>query len=83
MKAKFLPPREYEDTQYVLGSDIECFHGKRFRNKFSKMYSGSTGIVVPKRHPSHGQKSDQFGIYYWDYERFAKAILDRTPTYFD
>lgn len=79
---KYGPNKEYQ-TPYVLGKDIRKLHGKKWSEKFSKLYYGSTGMVISANDSSHGEKKDQFGIYEWDYSRFADQIDFGTPTYFD
>jgi hypothetical protein len=83
-ETKRLTAREYDGIHYVLGSDIVKFHGKKWAKKYTDVAGpGNTGIIVPANHPSHKKRKYQFGIYMWDYERFADVVDFGTPTYFD
>ena len=86
MKAKIVKQasaRHFDDIPYVLESDIKEIHGKSAHKKFCEALRGSTGVLVPANHKSHGLKKQQFGIYYWDYERFLNQIERGIQTYFD
>lgn len=81
---KRLSPRNYNGIEYILGSDIRKFHGKMWTERWSKLFGvGNTGLVIPAGDPSHKKKTNQFGIYYHDYIRFANLLDYNIPTYFD
>jgi len=54
--------------------EVQAYLGARFMEKFNDWIAGQTCPVLP------GGKT---GFYKWDVERFADAILERKPTYFD
>jgi hypothetical protein len=83
MEIKLYPPRTYEDLTYVLWEDIINQHGKRIANKISEELRGSTCGSVPEFYKNGKIKKYNMAIYYWDYERFAKKVINNTPTYFD
>ncbi len=82
-KPKALPARIFQDIPYVLAKDILRFHGKKWSDKFSKEFCGSTGIVVPANDPSHNLSKEQFGIYYWDYENIRDYLNRGFPYFWD
>ncbi len=80
---KILRSRSFDSIEYVLFSDIDKFHGKKWAKRFGKLLFGSTCVLVPAGDPSHKQKKEQIGIYYWDYVRFRDLIDKKRPTYWD
>lgn len=80
-----LKSRIYLKTKlsYVLFEDIKNHHGDAWAKKFGKLIYGSTGTIIPANDSSHNLPTVQFGIYSWDYHRFADQIDFKKPTYFD
>jgi hypothetical protein len=83
-KVKRLEPRVYQNIEYVLWKDIVKFHCKKWSNKYNKAAGpANTCIVVPANDPSHWLPTEQIGIYYHDYKRFADVVDYNNPTYWD
>ena len=82
-KSNRLAPRMFHDIEYVLGEDIQNFHGKIWTKKYDKAAGVNTCMIVPANDPSHEKPEEQIAIYYWDYTRFADLVDFNKPTYWD
>ena len=81
---KRLKPRNYSGISYVLYQDILKLHGKKWTEKYKKIAGpGNTCMIVPANDLSHNLPSDQIGIYFWDYMRFADSLDFNKSTYWD
>jgi len=70
---KYLKPRLCEDCEYVWPKDIEDFHGADWYLLFCRSFGVGTSPIV----------NGKIAIYYTDYLRFSKNILEGTITYWD
>jgi hypothetical protein len=82
MDAPRIEPRTYNGFDYVTDKDIIDFHGVEWHKKFAQFFgAGNTGLRVPAKEAQ--TQDDAFGIYYWDYERYADLVDYDAETYFD
>jgi hypothetical protein len=77
-KLKLLPPQHEEDNvnyTYVFTEDIRQFHGDDFFEKWNKAFGIGTAPMI-----GDGSRS---AVFYEDYVRFARLVVEGTPTYWD